>query len=184
MMPAIRISDATFSDLTLMASWFKTKTPSETIDKVVREMMEHLGLERDEQEDAAVDQNDGVMRFERAPGLSFTRVISASINGAPVAKPNWVNALTHTVLQLKKKGFEGEKLVRELQVPARNSKYEEYGYSFHEELGISIQGQSATDAWKEISRLAIKWKIPVTVKFQWRENPKAQHPGKVGELAA
>ncbi|TIL65361.1 MAG: hypothetical protein E5Y77_22410 [Mesorhizobium sp.] len=43
-----------------------------------------------------------------------------------------------------------------------------------------LQGQSATDAWKEVDRLARKFGIPVGVRFQWRESPKAQHPGKIG----
>jgi hypothetical protein len=50
--------------------------------------------------------------------------------------------------------------------------------------GISIQGQSAMDAWKEVSRLAEKYSIPVDVRLKWRENEKAQHPGKVGVIRA
>jgi hypothetical protein len=62
--------------------------------------------------------------------------------------------------QLKAKGFDGEKLVRELQVPAKAERYEEEGFKYHSDLGISVQGQSASDAWKEIDRLAKKWGIP------------------------
>jgi hypothetical protein len=58
------------------------------------------------------------------------------------------------------------------------------GYKFYPELGISVQGQSAMDAWKEVSRLAQKFRIPVEVRFQWRDNDKAQHPGKVGVIRA
>lgn len=54
--------------------------------------------------------------------------------------------------------------------------------SYHADLGISVQGQSAADAWKEIDRLAKKWSIPVSVEFSWRQNPKAQHPGRIGLL--
>ena len=41
---------------------------------------------------------------------------------------------------------------------------------------------AAAGAWKEVDRLAKKWRIPVTVEFVWRQNPKAQHPGKAGIL--
>ena len=44
MMPVVRINDATFADLNSMATWFGTKTPSETIDRIVREAMEQLGM--------------------------------------------------------------------------------------------------------------------------------------------
>jgi hypothetical protein len=58
------------------------------------------------------------------------------------------------------------------------------GYKLQPELGISIQGQSAMDAWKEVSRLAQKHRIPVEVRFQWRDNEKAQYPGKIGVIRA
>ena len=42
MMPVVRINDATFADLSTLKTWFSTKTPSETIDRLVREAMEQL----------------------------------------------------------------------------------------------------------------------------------------------
>jgi hypothetical protein len=88
------------------------------------------------------------------------------------------------IAQVKAKGAEGERLVRELAIPAKAEKYEEEGFKFHPDLGISVQGQSASDAWKEVDRLAKKWRIPVTVEFWWRQNPKAQYPGKTGVLSS
>ncbi len=72
--------------------------------------------------------------------------------------------------------------MRELAVPTKATSYEDEGYRFFPELGISVQGQSAAEAWKEVDRLAKKWRIPVTVEFVWRQNPKAQNPGKAGVL--
>lgn len=181
-MPVIRISDATFTDLKVMSAWFETKTPSDTLDRVIAEMMEHLGLERDAQQEAPA--TEGVMRFDTAPGLSFTRVLGAKVAGSPLGKPNWTGVLIAMIGEGKKQGLSSADLVRELQVPAHVGKQKDFGYRFHEDLGISVQGQSATDCWKEVSRLAKKWKVSVSVEFQWRENPKAQHPGKVAEITA
>ena len=47
MMPVVRINDATFRVLSPSRHEL-TKTPSETIDRIVREAMEQLGLERDD----------------------------------------------------------------------------------------------------------------------------------------
>lgn len=58
--------------------------------------------------------------------------------------------------------------------PARTDNYDGEEFKFNSELGISIKGQSAADAWNEIDRIAKKWRIPVVVELQWRENPKAQ----------
>jgi hypothetical protein len=185
MMPVLRVSDATFADLSALKTWFGTKTPGDTIDRIVREAMEQLGMERDEEPDeAATTTSDGSMRFETAPGLSFTKPLAAAINGKALHSPRWSSILLAVIAQVKAKGAEGERLVRELSIPAKAEKYEEEGFKFHPDLGISVQGQSASDAWKEVDRLAKKWRIPVTVEFWWRQNPKAQYPGKTGMLSS
>jgi hypothetical protein len=55
-----------------------------------------------------------------------------------------------TIQQVKAKGLDGENLVGELNIPAKPVAYEEEGFKYQPDLGISIQGQSATDAWKEV----------------------------------
>lgn len=183
MMPVVRINDATFVDLSTLKTWFGTKSPSDTIDRIVREAMEQLGIERDDEVGGMIEVgHDGALMFDTAPSLTFTKPLKATINGKPIQNPNW-SAILHFMLgQVKAKGFEGEKLVQELAVPCKAANYEDDGYRYYPELGISVQGQSAADAWKEVDRLAKKWRIPVNVEFIWRHNPKAQHPGKAGVL--
>ena len=183
MMPVVRVNDATFADLSILKTWFGSKTPSDTIDRIVREAMEQLGIERDDEFEGAVNKtSDGPIEFDTAPGLTFTKPLSASINGKAVHSPRWSSMLLTMIAQLKAKGFEGDELVRELQVPAKAERYEEEGFKYHPDLGISVQGQSASDAWKEIDRIARKRSIPVVVEFWWRENEKAQFPGRTGRL--
>ena len=183
MMPVLRLNDATFADLSTLKTWYGTKTPNDTIDRIVREALEQLGMERDEEPPASVaTSSEGVMEFTKTPGLSFTKPLSASINGRAVPHPNWSSLLLTMVKQLKAKGFDSEKLADALHVPAKNGRYEEEGFKFHSTLGISIQGQSAADAWKEIDRISKKWSIPVEIEFWWRKNAKAQFPGKTGRI--
>ena len=185
MMPVVRINDATFADISTLKVWFGTKSPSETIDRIVQEAMEQLGMERDyEVLETSETSDDGVLTFDTAPSLTFTKPMRASIDGELIQNPKWASILNSMIAGLKSKGFEGEKLVRELGIPAKASSYEEEGYRYYPELGISIQGQSAADAWKEVDRLANRHRIPVTVEFVWRQNPKAQYPGKAGVLRA
>jgi hypothetical protein len=182
MMPVVRINDATFIDLSTLKTWFGTKSPSETIDRIVREAMEELGIVREDEESDTATPSGSAMTFDSAPSLTFTKPFAASIGSKSIQKPKWASILLAMVAELKAKGFTGEKLVNELSVPAKATKFEDEGYKFYPELGISVQGQSAADAWKEIDRLAKKWRIPVTVEFVWRENAKAQFPGKKGIL--
>lgn len=185
MMPVIRLNDATFVDLKTISTWLGTKTPSETVDALVRTKMEDLDMERDIENAAGHEGTDGgELVFEKAPGLSFTRILSASVNGGKPEKVNWAGLLIKVIGIVKAKGWSGEKLVNELQINAKTTEYTMDGYKFMPELGISIQGQSAPDAWKEANRLANKFGIPVEVRFQWRDNEKAQHPSKIGVLRA
>lgn len=182
-MPVVRINDATFADLKSVSTWFGTKTPSETIDRMVHETMERLGMERDDEPEEAVNiTSAGAMEFDTAPGLAFTKPLSASVNGKAIHTPRWSSILLTMIAQLKAKGFGDDKLVRELHIPAKAGRYEEEGFKHHPNLGISVQGQSASEAWKEVDRLAKKWRIPVRVEFWWRQNPKAQYPGRTGLL--
>ena len=182
-MPVVRINDATFADLKAIAAWFGTSTPSQTIDRVVQEAMEQLGMERDsEPNEPVATKSDGAMEFDSAPGLAFTKPLSASVDGNSLKNPRWRGILIATIAQVRAKGFEGAKLARELHIPAKVEMYEEEGFNFHPELGISVQGQSASDAWKEIDRIAKKHRIPVMIEFWWRQNPKAQFPGRTGLL--
>lgn len=183
MMPVVRINDATFAELKSIATWFGTKTPSETIDRIVHEAMEQLGMERDDEPDTAgITTNGEAMKFDAAPGLAFTKPLTASINGQALHAPRWSGILLTMIAEVKARGLEGEKLVRELAIPAKLEQYEEEGYKYYPDLGISVQGQSASDCWKEVDRLAKKWRIPVLVEFWWRQNPKAQYPGRTGQL--
>jgi hypothetical protein len=184
MMPVVRIGDATFAELKIISTWLGTETPALTVAEIVRQTMDRLGLERDEEPERIDSGEDAAPRqFDATPGLSFTRVLGATVNGAKVTKPRWVSLLKATVAQLKAKGLAGETLVSELRVPARVGRHDDDGFKHYPELGISLQGQSAADAWKEVDRIAKKWKIPVTVQFEWRQNPKAQFPGRTGSFA-
>lgn len=183
MMPVVRINDATFASLSTLKTWFGTKTPSDTIDQIVREAMEQLGIAQDDDEEAPpLAAAEDVMEFTTTPGLSFTKPVTAIIDGQTIQNPRWSAILIAMVTHLKNKGFSGEKLSRELQIPSKATSYEDEGFKYYPDLGLSIQGQSAADAWKEADRIAKKWRISIDVTFVWRENPKAQHPGRSGIL--
>lgn len=182
MMPVLRVSDPTFANLSTLKVWFGTKTPGDTIEQLVREAMDRLGVENDEGEASAEAKDGDAMEFDAVPGLAFTKPFAAMVNGEKLDNPRWSGVLLKIIRQLKAKGLTGEKLARDLQIPTKPTQYAEEGYKHFPDLDISIQGQSAADAWKEIDRIAKKWRIPVVVEFKWRQNSKAQFPGKAGVL--
>ncbi len=117
------------------------------------------------------------MEFKSTQGLSFTKVLSAEVDHKKIGKANWAAILLGAVSSLKAKGLSGERLAETIQFPTKTACYEEEGFRYYPDLGISIQGQSAQKAWKEVSRIADKHGIAVQVTFQWRDNEKAQYPG-------
>lgn len=170
MMPVIRISDGTFSDLKTISKWLEIETPSRTIESLVGEMMNKLDLERE-------------VNNEATPDLRFTKILSAQVNGKVIQRPNWASLLIEVISVVSSKGVTGEKLVNALEVPARETQYLQDGYKYHPNIRLSIQGQSAQDAWREIERLSNNWKIPVSINFKWRDNPDAPDSGQ-GNLTA
>ena len=50
--------------------------------------------------------------------------------------------------------------------------------------GFRSRAGNAQRTWKEIRRLADRHQVAVEVRFQWNDNEKAQHPGRVGVLRA
>jgi hypothetical protein len=184
MMPVVRINDGTFANMAAISTWFGTKTPSETIDRIVLEVMDSLGLARDGDAVHETESNDRALEFEKAPGLGYTKLMGATVAGNLVEDPYWKTALLAVIAKVKAQGLTAERLVEELNIPALPNKFQERGFEYAENLGISVQGQSATSAWKEMERLAAKWHIPVTVEFKWYHSPKAQFPGKLGRLHA
>ena len=127
-MPVIRLSDATFAELKAISTWLSTSTPSETIDRLVREKLDALGLESDTDDEPDAASPDEIVQFEQAPGLTFTRLISAKIGGGPIKKANWAGLLVAMIAAVKAKGLSGEKLVSELQVPAKTRSFSDDGF--------------------------------------------------------
>ena len=185
-MPVIRVSAAAFANLKHIATWLEADTPAQAVDLLVTNEMERLGLERDSEVDHKVVSQNGenILTFEKTPGLSFTRVLNASVNGRGLAKSNWAVLLMEMIQSVHAKGISGNHLVQELNIPAKVGSYEHEGFKHNPAIDLSVQGQSAADAWREIQRLAEKHDTPVEIKFQWKDNKKAEHPGRIGKLQA
>ena len=182
MMPVVRVNDSAFTSLKHIATWKGLDTPAQTIDRLVREEMKRLGLEGENSTIKSQQDENQVLNFDEAPGLSFTRVLGAWINGRMIKKKNWSMLLIEVIRKLFNGGTTGNCLIKELHVPARIGRYEEEGYRYYADMDISIQGQSASDAWRETSRLAAKHEIAVNIEFQWRDNEKAEFPNRIGQM--
>ena len=181
MMPVIRVNDSTFANLSTLKIWTGTNTPSETIDYALAEAFQSLGLESD----AAVPEDtlDGD-RSAVSQSLQFTKPLTAKVNGRAIQNPKWSSILVSAIEAVAERGYSDQRLAGALNIPAKNEKYEDQGYKYLPQLRISIQGQSAQDAWTEAARLAEQHGFPIEVTFMWRGSPKAARPGQRATITA
>tara|TARA_R110002072_G_scaffold274859_3_gene435831 strand:- start:353 stop:904 length:552 start_codon:yes stop_codon:yes gene_type:complete len=180
-MPVVRLNDAAFMNLKTLSTWLGKATPSETINYLINQEMDQQDLIQDEISEANNSENEEMV-FNETPGLTHTKVIFATINKQKLDRVNWGNILLAVISAVKDKGLSKEQMSVELQINAESYKVEDKGYSFYPELGLSVQGQSAPDAWKEAKRLSEKYSIPLEVKFKWRDKEGAQYPSKIGVM--
>ena len=117
------------------------------------------------------------------PSLKHTKVLCAEVDGQEVTKANWATVRHAVVAIALDRG--GYNLRRLLEVCPMNAiappKYDE-GYSYYQDLGLSIQGQDANHAWQATAAMARALGLRVKVRFQWRAKTDAEYPGKLGLL--
>ena len=190
-MPEVTISNTALADLGTLRYWFKASSPGETIERIVQNTMNRLGIEADDQteepvsptapndktNEVALSLND-VLCFDTSPNLTFSKPVEGIIDNKRINNPKWATLLYAVIAAIKNRGLEGERLVQELSIASRSSKYNNKIYKYVSELGISIDEKSAIDLWKEIDRLAQKWTIPVEIKVVWKNTPLQNIPAE------
>lgn len=117
------------------------------------------------------------------PSLKHSKVLRAVVNGKEVAKPNWTTIRQSVVeIGFLEEGRDLRWLQRVCPVNAVPGVKDDEGYTYYPDLGVSIQGQSAPNAWGATVSAATALGLPVKVWFQWRARPDARYPGKRGLL--
>ena len=114
--------------------------------------------------------------------LRFAKILSATIDMTPITRCNWKNLLEQVLVHISsEKNISGVELQPYIAVPTKDYEFPADGYSYYPKIGLSIQGQSATDACKEAYRLCKFFDISMKVIFIWREHQQnGKHPGKNG----
>ena len=117
------------------------------------------------------------------PSLKHAKVLRAVVNGREIAKPNWTTVRQSVVtIGIAEEGHDLRWLLGVCPVNAVPGVKNDEGYTHYPELGVSIQGQNAHNAWGATVSAARALGVPVKVWFQWRAKPDAKYPGKRGLL--
>jgi len=117
------------------------------------------------------------------PDLTFTKLLSAEINGQPLKKVDW-NALLIAMVEVAATKAKTGQEVADLVIVNRvvGSKTNN-GYRFIPTAGISVQGQDANACWKAVAHIANKLNVQVKTSFRWSDNEKAAKPNETGYLS-
>ncbi len=169
----IEISDWAYEAISAMMS--KDDTAASVISRLVKAKLplEDMG--------ADTRSHNTELNFHLAgvPDLSFTNVISVKLNGQKIATNKW-NSVRNEVIKLGLK--ENINLADVSSIGMIKGEKTDGGYKFYEQMGISIQGQSANDCWKACSDICSLIDATIEVLVQWRDNEKAAYPGQKARL--
>lgn len=179
-MPTINLSDATFAKIKLHAEPLVDDADS-VIARVCDFYTAHKGGAVNGNGHAAVKQNIITLAVGSRE-LTHTRLLSATVDGAELHRPDW-NSLTRDMHVMAKKRLGTFEAVRKAtSANLRQGRFEENGYRFLPETDFSIQGCDANNSCESAFRLAKAMNISLRVTFEWREKEDAAHPGQTGVI--
>ncbi len=178
MMPTIEISETTYQGLQSLARPFV-----DTPDDVIRRLIEEARGTTSEPTPAVVRET-GVIAVDplNPEELTHTRVLSAAIDGETVRRPKW-NGLLH-LLHVRARQSLGsfEEVRKATRANIREGRFEERGFVFVPDAGMSIQGVEARLAWENTMHLVKRLGVSIEVEFEWHDKDKAAHPGARGSM--
>lgn len=151
----------------------------DTYDTVINKALDALEAQHKGQQDGP-STAERVLNPASPPNLAFTTVKFVKLNGEPLP-PHW-NTLMLAVIRECGRHMTKEQIRKLIICNYVAGKKEDHGYKYLEDVGVSVQGQDANNAWKATYHILKAIKVPVEVQFVWQENPKAAAPGSSGKF--
>jgi len=178
----IELSDATFSRLQKLAVPLVDKTAEDVIKKLADF---YEGEHAPPTMPSPKQAEDHPKRFNASapPELTHTKLLSAKLDGTPLPKPNWNGLLFALARRTEDRLKNGEEANRLIIVNFVSGRKEDEGYRFIPEIGLSVQGQDANNAWRGACHIAKQLGIPLEVEFLWRNKEGAAFPGETGLIS-
>lgn len=118
------------------------------------------------------------------PNLSYTTPQLARVGGRllPGGKTYWNPIMFAVIEEAVERGVSVDEICELLTINYAPIEKLDAGYKFIPSAGISVQGQDANTAWKQVYRLASSLGIPVHVEFVWQNTNKASMPNTAGSF--
>jgi hypothetical protein len=177
-MPQVTISDETFARLQRQA-----RPLVDTIDTVMTRALDALDILPGSLEIDTIGAGERRVDPRALPSLTHTKILGASLGGAPIAKANWNSLLDEVLRRTMKHAGSFEALRQLCPVNMAKGKKVNEGYSHLSDINISVQGQDANGACRGIVTAVQAMGIALDVSFMWRHKEGAAHPGQRARIA-
>ena len=178
-MPEIAIHQSTFERLQRHAKPF-VDTPDAVITRALDALEQQGTLPP---LDATRPANEERHLDPRAlPNLTHSKVLEASIDGEPMARPKWNRVLVEVLRRAMSRAGSFSRLQHACPANMVQGRKEDEGYSYLSEIDLSIQGQSANKACHAIVTTSQEFGIALDIGVMWRANDAAAYPGERGRI--
>jgi hypothetical protein len=116
------------------------------------------------------------------PNLTHTKLTNAIVGDKTLRHPSW-NSMLDEVVAIARKTRDFASLQALIPINIFEGDRSDQGYHFLREANLSVQGQSANDAWRGVAILAQEIGCSVQASFHWRQKKGALKPGESGRFA-
>jgi hypothetical protein len=176
----LTLSDATFEKLQRLAVAF-VDTPETVITRLADEELKRRGDQSSSKERGSAGE---ILRLDpdRHESLTHAKLIEATVNGQPLHRPKWNNLLDnlHVAARQRLGSFDAVQNITGAHI--KDGKYEQDGFHFLPDADFSLQGVDANLAWDHSLSLARHLRIPIHVRFEWRDKDGAARRGETAIL--
>lgn len=178
MSPTIILSDETFTRLQSLAVPF-VDTPESVISGLIEAEVarRHIGTSAPSPKRATVEIDP-----DRPDSLTHAKLLGAIVDGKALHRPKWNSLLDHMHVLAKQRlgAFDAVRKISGANV--REGRYEESGFHYLPEAGLSVQGVDSNLAWEHSLGIARQLRVAIEVTLEWRNKEGAAHPGKDGVI--
>ena len=176
----VSLSDQTVTRLKRLAEPLE-----DTFDSVITRLLDNFEAQEEPRPaTVAIELNNSGRQFDplNPPSLTHTKLMVASVAGTPLPNPNW-NGLLDALLRHGFSTF-GDYDALDAISPLNliKGRKTDEGFHFLSDVGFSVQGQDANDAWRHAVFLAQILGCDVQAQFMWRLKEGAAFPGEIGRL--
>jgi hypothetical protein len=116
------------------------------------------------------------------PNLTHTKLTNAIVADKVLRSPSWNSMLDEVVVVARNRIGDFATLQGMFPINIFKGDKSDEGYHFLKEVGLSVQGQSANDAWRGVATLARQIGCDVQANFFWRQKKGALKPGENGRF--